>query len=79
MKERILELRKILNKANYEYYVLENPTLSDYEFDALMRELIELEGKYPEFYDSDSPSVRVGGEVVDSFNKIVHKRKNYLL
>ena len=74
MKERILELREMLNKANYEYYVLENPSLSDYEFDALMRELIELENKYPELYDVNSPSVRVGGEVVDSFNKIIHKR-----
>lgn len=75
MKERILELRKILNQANYDYYVLENPTLSDYEFDALMRELIELEAKYPECYDSNSPSLRVGGEVVSEFNTIVHKRK----
>ena len=75
MKERILELRKILNQANYDYYVLENPTLSDYEFDALMRELIELEAKYPEYYDPNSPSLRVGGEVVSEFNTIVHKRK----
>ena len=74
MKERILELRKKLNEANYEYYVLENPTLSDYEFDALMRELINLENEFPEFYDPNSPSVRVGGQVVDSFNKITHKR-----
>jgi len=74
MKERILELRKLLNKANHEYYVLDNPTLSDYEFDALMRELIELEEKKPDLYDPNSPSVRVGGEVVDSFNKIIHKR-----
>ena len=75
MKERILELRKILNQANYDYYVLENPTLSDYEFDALMRELIELEAKCPECYDPNSPSLRVGGEVVSEFNTIVHKRK----
>lgn len=75
MQERILELRQILNKANYDYYVLENPTLSDYEFDTLMRELIELEAKYPECYDSNSPSLRVGGEVVSEFNTIVHKRK----
>lgn len=75
MKERILELRKILNQANYDYYVLENPTLSDYEFDALMRELIDLEAKCPECYDPNSPSLRVGGEVVSEFNTIVHKRK----
>lgn len=74
MKERIYELREFLNKCNYEYYVLENPTISDYEFDKLMRELIDLEAKYPECYDSNSPSLRVGGEVVDAFNKITHKR-----
>ena len=74
MKERIYELREILNKANYDYYVLESPTLSDYEFDAMMRELIELEAKFPECYDVDSPSLRVGGEVVETFNKITHKR-----
>ena len=74
MKDRIMELREILNKCNYEYYVLENPSISDYEFDALMRELINLETAYPEYYDPNSPSVRVGGEVVDTFNKITHKR-----
>lgn len=74
MKKRIYELRDFLNKCNYEYYVLENPTISDYEFDRLMRELIDLEAKYPECYDPNSPSLRVGGEVVDTFNKITHKR-----
>lgn len=74
MKDRIYELREILNKANYDYYVLENPTLSDYEFDHLMRELIDLENAYPECYDPNSPSLRVGGEVVEAFNKVVHKR-----
>lgn len=74
MKERIYELREILNKANYDYYVLENPTLSDYEFDHLMRELMDLEKVFPECYDPNSPSLRVGGEVVETFNKIVHKR-----
>jgi len=74
MKERIFQLRDFLNKCNYEYYVLENPSISDYEFDRLMRELIDLEAKYPECYDPNSPSLRVGGQVVDTFNKIVHKR-----
>lgn len=74
MKERIYELRDLLNKYNYEYYVLENPSVSDYEYDARLRELIELEEKYPECYDVNSPTQRVGGEVVDAFNKIKHKR-----
>ena len=74
MKERIYELRELLNKYNYEYYVLDNPTVSDYEYDARLRELIELEDKYPECYDPNSPSQRVGGMVVETFNKIKHKR-----
>lgn len=74
MKERIYELRELLNKYNYEYYVLDNPTVSDYEYDARLRELIELEAKYPECYDPNSPSQRVGGMVVETFNKIKHKR-----
>ena len=74
MKERIYELRELLNKYNYEYYVLDNPTVSDYEYDARLRELIELEEKYPECYDPNSPSQRVGGMVVETFNKIKHKR-----
>ena len=53
---------------------MENPSVSDYEYDARLRELIELEEKYPECYDASSPTQRVGGEVVDSFNKIKHKR-----
>ena len=74
MKERIYELRKLLNKYNYEYYVLDNPTVSDYEYDSKLRELIELEEKYPECYDANSPTQRVGGMVVETFNKIKHKR-----
>ena len=74
MKERIYELRELLNRYNYEYYVLENPTVSDYEFDSLLRELINLEEKYPECFDPNSPTQRVGGQVVDTFEKIKHKR-----
>ena len=74
MKERIYELRELLNRYNYEYYVLENPTVSDYEFDSLLRELINLEEKYPECFDPNSPTQRVGGQVVDAFEKIKHKR-----
>ena len=61
MKERLYELRELLNKYNYEYYVLDNPSVSDCEYDARLRELIELEEKYPECYDPNSPSQRVGG------------------
>lgn len=73
MKERIDELVEILNKANYEYYVLDNPRITDQEFDKYLRELIELEQKYPELSRDDSPTKRVGGEVLESFKKIKHQ------
>ena len=71
---RIIELRKQLNQYNYEYHVLDHPTISDGEYDQLMRELIVLEEKHPELFDPNSPTQRVGGQVLDEFNKITHKR-----
>lgn len=73
-KERIEELRKTLDRYNYEYYVLDLPSVSDAEFDRLMQELILLEKEYPEYQSPLSPSQRVGGQVVDAFSKITHKR-----
>ena len=72
IKVRIEELRKILTKYGYEYYVLDTPTVSDFEYDALMRELIELEDANPEFNSPDSPTQRVGGEVSDGFAEVAH-------
>ena len=72
-RKRVIELTKILNDANYEYYVLANPTLTDQEFDKYMRELEEIEKEYPELVDNNSPTKRVGGEVIDKFQKIKHK------
>ena len=72
-KERIAELVKIINEANYNYYVLDNPTITDQEFDKYLRELETLENKYPEYVLPDSPTKRVGGEVIDKFNKVTHK------
>ncbi|HOF65260.1 MAG TPA: NAD-dependent DNA ligase LigA [Bacilli bacterium] len=72
--QRILELRSLLERYNYEYYVLDQPTVSDAEYDRLLHELILLEEKNPEMYDPYSPSMRVGGKVSDEFNKITHKR-----
>lgn len=69
---RIKELRDILNKSGYEYYVLDNPTISDFEYDRLMQELIELEGDFPELMSADSPTQRVGGEVAEGFVEVVH-------
>ena len=73
VKLRIEELTKILNEANYNYYILDNPTISDQEFDKYLRELIELEMEYPDLKKEDSPTVRVGGEVLDGFEKVTHK------
>lgn len=74
VESRILELRKILNRLSYEYYVLDKPSLSDQEYDRYMQELQDLEAQYPQFYDPNSPSLRVGGKVLEGFNKIEHKR-----
>ncbi len=73
VKERIEELVKIINDANYNYYVLDNPTITDQEFDKYLRELENLEAKYPEYVLIDSPTKRVGGEVIDKFLKVTHK------
>lgn len=71
-KARILYLREVLNKYNYEYYVLNNSSVSDAEYDSLMQELIALEKAYPDTFDKTSPSQRVGGFVASEFNKITH-------
>jgi len=71
-QERIKELVKILEEANYNYYVLDNPTITDQEFDQLLRELEVLEEKYPEFASKNSPTKRVGGMVIDKFQKVTH-------
>lgn len=69
---RIEELREKLNKAGYEYYVLDKPTISDYEYDMLMQELIKLEEENPEYKSETSPTVKIGGEVLDKFSKVTH-------
>ena len=74
MKERVKELVNILNEANYNYYILDNPTITDQEYDNYMRELINLENEYPEFKLADSPTGRVGNEVVSAFNKVTHEK-----
>ena len=71
-KERMNELCAILADANYRYYVLDDPTMADYEYDHLLRELEELEEKYPEFAQENSPAKRVGGEALSQFQKAEH-------
>ena len=72
MLDRIKTLTEQLNRHNYNYYVLDNPTISDYDFDKLLEELIHLEKEYPDFIQSDSPTQRVGGEITKQFATVVH-------
>jgi DNA ligase (NAD+) len=71
-KNRILELRELLEKYNYEYHVLDKPSVPDAEYDQLMKELIELENNHPELHDEHSPTSRVGGAILDFFEKVEH-------
>ncbi len=73
IKNRIKELTDIINKASMEYYVNDNPSITDQEYDDYYRELLNLEEKYPEYKLKDSPTNKVGGQVVDKFEKVTHK------
>lgn len=72
--KRILEVRAILDRLSYEYYVLDTPSASDQEYDRYYQELLMLEEQFPEYFDVNSPSQRVGGTVLEGFQKITHKR-----
>ncbi|RVT59166.1 NAD-dependent DNA ligase LigA [Niallia taxi] len=71
-EKRTKELHNLLNKYNYEYHVLDNPSVPDAEYDALLKELVDLEETFPALKTSDSPSQRVGGEILDMFQKVQH-------
>ena len=71
-KDSISELRKQINNHNYQYYILDNPIISDYEYDNLMRELQDLEKKYPDLITQDSPTQRVGASPLDAFDSVDH-------
>ena len=73
IKQRIDELVEILNEANYNYHVLDKPTITDQEFDKYIRELIVLEEEHPDLIRDDSPTSRIGGTVLEGFNKITHE------
>ncbi|CAZ98911.1 NAD-dependent DNA ligase LigA [Zobellia galactanivorans] len=79
IKEQIEALRQELREHNHNYYVLDNPTISDYEFDIKLKELQALEAQYPEFYDASSPTLRVGGAVTKNFETVVHNERMYSL
>lgn len=79
IKQKIESLRAALREHNYNYYVLDNPTISDFDFDMRLKELQILEAQYPEFYDASSPTLRVGGLVTKNFETIVHETRMYSL
>lgn len=79
IQQKIEELREELHQHNYNYYVLDEPTISDFEFDAKLKELHELEKTHPEFYDPNSPTLRVGGEVTKHFPTVEHQYRMYSL
>ena len=78
-KEQILKLRKELSQHNHSYYVLDKPTITDFEFDIKLKQLQVLEINYPQLFDSSSPTQRVGGEVTKNFETIVHTQRMYSL
>ncbi|MBT8210369.1 MAG: NAD-dependent DNA ligase LigA [Eudoraea sp.] len=79
VKTSIEALREELHDHNYRYYILDNPVISDYEFDMKLKELQALEAQYPEYYDPNSPTLRVGGEVTKNFETVVHQFRMFSL
>ena len=77
--EKINQLRQELNQHNYNYYILDNATISDYAFDLKLKELQDLEAAHPEFFDPNSPTQRVGGDITKNFKTVVHDYRMYSL
>ena len=78
-KELVIQLREELRQHNHNYYVLDNPTISDFDFDMKLKQLQILEAQHPELYDPNSPTLRVGGEVTKNFRTVVHAHRMYSL
>ena len=79
IQQKIEQLREELNQHTYNYYVLDNATISDFDFDIILKELEKLEEAHPEFFDSNSPTQRVGGEITKNFTTITHQNRMYSL
>ena len=79
IKEQILQLRDELSQHNHKYYVMDTPSISDFEFDTKLKQLQDLESAYPQYYDASSPTQRVGGEVTKNFETVVHAQRMYSL
>ena len=78
-KERIDQLRQSISEHNHSYYVKDAPTISDFEFDQMLSTLIQLEKENPDFFDANSPSQRVGGQITKNFETITHEYRMYSL
>ena len=79
IQQKIEELREELHQHNYSYYILDEPSVSDFEFDAKLKELQDLEKKHPEFFDANSPTLRIGGGITKSFPTVQHQFRMYSL
>ena len=79
IKQTIQDLRDELNQHNHNYFVLDNPTITDFEFDQKFKQLQDLEAQYPEYFDENSPTQRVGGTITKNFNTVVHDYRMYSL
>lgn len=79
IEEQIMSLREELRQHNYNYYVKDKPEISDFEFDQLLKQLQDLEAKHPEFYDLNSPTLRVGGQITKNFDTVTHDSRMYSL
>ena len=79
IQQKIEQLREELNQHTYNYYVLDNATISDFDFDIILKELEILEEAHPEFFDSNSPTQRVGGEITKNFTTVTHQNRMYSL
>src|SRR5690606_2549735 len=79
IQDKIQALREEINQHNYNYYILDQPTITDFEFDQKLKELQELEEAHPEFFDENSPTQRVGGTITKIFPTVVHEYRMYSL
>ena len=79
IQQKIEQLREELNQHTHNYYVLDNATISDFDFDTTLKELEKLEEANPEFFDSNSPTQRVGGEITKNFTTVTHQNRMYSL
>jgi len=79
IKNAIALLREEINQHNHNYYVLDNPVISDFEFDQKLKQLQELEAQHPEYFDQNSPTQRVGGTITKSFETVAHDYRMYSL